>query len=190
MVYPVATISYQHMPRLLRSSAVPLRSLCNGKIAGVPAIASSQSNTHIQTWIFHMGWHLCEITFYRLNYRISKGFDVYEPPKHCFETTENAGKSFSFAYQLKHHQRSSLVFYSENVNLFHWAKPVGKTKIVVNLLTLTCNRTLDSSIGHAKNAFITPPVQPARKTWWNQYFCLVSAFDDLNANTVNIMEAG
>lgn len=46
----------------------------------------------------------------------------------------------------------------------------------INLLTFTCNRTFDSSMGHANIAFITPPVQPARKTWLNQYFCFNSLF--------------
>lgn len=43
--------------------------------------------------------------------------------------------------------------------------------LMVNLLTLTCNRTFDSSIGHANTALIIPAVQPLKNTWPNQYFC-------------------
>lgn len=56
-----------------------------------------------------------------------------------------------------------------------WVINIHDTRLI-NLLTFTCKRTFDSSIGHAKTAFITPPVQPARNTWLNQYFCFNSLF--------------
>lgn len=35
----------------------------------------------------------------------------------------------------------------------------------LNLLTLTCSRTLVNSMGQATMALGMPPQQPARKTW-------------------------
>lgn len=80
-----------------------------------------------------------------------------------------------------------------NTNLFielfwgkkHWQMNVKLKRtncVIVNLLTLTCNRTFDSSIGHAKTAFTIPPVHPAINTCPNQYFCFASLLDILMWN--------